>query len=408
MADTLLIYFNPHQAHSCWALINEQGQFSSALSQGPLADISHIARGKRATVLLDSSSISIDSVNIPGQNKQRQRQAAPFALEEHLADDIEDIHFALAKKSDDQSIAVASINKTLLDDLLEQCKEAGIFADVMGADVLALPASLNNWAILLDEDRALIKTDHSKGLYCDAENLSIILPSLLAQHSDIESISCFHKDDDHNAEQLSTICADADIPLKLKTFHVHPLEIFAQNLTDLRQLNILQGEYTPKREDNLALKPWKAAAALLAVWLLVLVSTAAVESQQLQQKNQELTSQIEKQFKMAIPTARNFNNMRKRVEQKLNELEGGGNDSDPLFLNILANATPAFSQNKNVSISGIVYRNQYVDMDLHADSLQSLEQIKSQLMANKKLKVVMSTSVEKNKTRGRLRLEAQG
>ena len=407
MVDTLLIYVNPYNAHSGWELVNEQGRLIGNLNQGNLSDIGGLAKGRRATVLIDSACVNIENLDIPGQNKQRQKQAVPFALEEQLADDIDDMHFALGTKTADDNIPVASINKTLLDNILEQLTQAGVFADVMSADVIALPYAKKHWSILIDEQRVLIKTDHSNGYYCDRDNLSVILPSLLAEDASVEGVHYFHK---HNDEDAATLLANIDQNIKLitKTYQTHPLEIFSQDLTDVRQLNILQGDYTAKRKSNLAFKPWKSVAVLLFAWMLVDMTSAVIASKQLEEKNQALTSAIEKEFKRAIPNARKFNNMRKRMEQKLKQLQNGGNESDPLFLHILANATESFNQNKKVNVSGIVFRNTYVDMDLQADSLESLEKIKKDLSANKKLKVVMSTSVEKNKTRGRLRLETQG
>lgn len=409
MADSLVIYYQPSaddasSDHASLVLINEQGKLASKPEQGSLSNITAIAKGKRATVLLDSANLNIESVKIPGQNKQRQLQAVPFALEEQLASDIEEMHFAIGKKISDQDLPVISINRNILDQCLQQLKNANVSVTVMGADVLALPISANSWTILVDGQSALIKTGTTSGYYCDRDNLDFILNGLLKNNTP-ETISLFHQDNDSHAANLLT---DIDITLKIKTYANNKLEVFAQNLTDAQQFNILQGDYAPKSQSSQLLKPWKSVAALFATWMVVQLITANIEISQLKEKNQTLNSQIEKQFKQANPGARKFNNMRKRMERKLKQLQTGGSGNDPLFLDILANATPAFTKTKNVNIEGIVFRNKYVDMDLRADSLQSLEDIKALLSANRKLKVVMSTSVEKDKTKGRLRLETQG
>ena len=114
MAETLLIYYKPQLQYGYWALINEQGKLINQPGQGDLSDITSIARGRHATVLIDSACVSIESVNIPGQNKQRQLQAVPFALEEQLASDIDDIHFAVGKKTAEQHIPVACHYKPMV------------------------------------------------------------------------------------------------------------------------------------------------------------------------------------------------------------------------------------------------------------------------------------------------------
>jgi len=199
-----------------------------------------------------------------------------------------------------------------------------------------------------------------------------------------------------------------DASISIKTYSEHPISIFALNLKDTLELNILQGDYAPTRESSTLLKPWKAVAAIAGVWIILQLVYAGFEIKQLEDKNLQLTHQIEKEFKRANPGARKFHNIKKRMERKLKELRGGGGKSDQVFLQILSEAAPVLSNNKNIDIRGIVYKGKHIDMDISADSLQTLETIKNKLAANRKIKIILSTSVEKNKTRGRLRLEVQG
>jgi len=45
---------------------------------------------------------------------------------------------------------------------------------------------------------------------------------------------------------------------------------------------------------------------------------------------------------------------------------------------------------------------------LSAASLEDVEKVKSKLLESEKIKTVLSTTVEKDKVKGRLRLEAKG
>ena len=113
MADTLLIHYKPCDVQNVsWVFVDEHGKLTSKLSHGPLSDISALAKGRRTTILIDSSCVNLESVNVPSQNRQRQLQAVPFALEDNLAVDIEDMHFALGKKQSNDLLPVISITKT--------------------------------------------------------------------------------------------------------------------------------------------------------------------------------------------------------------------------------------------------------------------------------------------------------
>ncbi|HEY9049916.1 MAG TPA: type II secretion system protein GspL [Gammaproteobacteria bacterium] len=406
MAERLLIHFKPCAAKpASWALVNERGELTTAVSEGQLSDITTTIR--HATLLLDTSCISLDSVQIPSTNKQRQLKAVPFALEDKLADDIEQLHFALGARQDEQGLPVATIEKSLLDNILQQCQQANLKIQNIFCDVLALPFTDKRWTILLDHDRALIKSSHAAGLYCDRDNLSVVLASLqTSAETPAEAILLLHHDDDTEAAQLLN---KINTQLSIETWAGHSLSVFAKHLGDARQLNLLQGAYTPRREGSKLWQYWKVAATITGIWLALQFVYAAVEIKLLHTQNQQLTASIEKEFKAIIPDARKFNNMQKRAERRLQELRGGGTSvDDDLFLQMLADAATALSANSNISIHGMVYRNKHIDFELQADSLQSLETMNSQLSSIAGIKSVLSTSVEKDKVKGRLRLEKQG
>lgn len=407
MTDKLLICYDPdnsEQAH--WAFVNEQGQCHQ-LGHGPVSALSDIARGHRAILLIDTANLNISQVAIPTQNRQRQLQAIPFALEDTLADDIEELHFAAGKKQHDDLIPVISIKRSLLDSIINQFKDNSIFIETLSADVLALPSNNDQWSLLIDGSRALIKTSDFSGYYCDLDNLGMFLTALIAKQKNqpaLLKIFC-NEQQIPDLEQLK----ENGVEIQTETYKETPLHIFSANLKSPAQLNILQGNYTPKRESSGLLQPWKSVAAIFAIWMCLHLVYAGFEIRQLKSKNIELTGLIQKEFKKANPGTKNYSNMKKRMERRLTELRGGGDNNDQqLFLKLLSEATPALASNNKITINGIVFRNKFVDLDLQADSLQTLESVKSKLTATAGLKIVMSTSVEKDKVKGRLRLETQG
>ncbi|MDH5485808.1 MAG: type II secretion system protein GspL, partial [Gammaproteobacteria bacterium] len=200
MADRLLIHYSVESEQPLsWVLVNEQGQPVSAIQQGTLDDAPPPA-GYKTTLLMSSASIQLETVQIPTNNLNRQRLAAPFALEDRLASDIEDTHFALGKKLDNGLIPVATIDKQLLDTTLESFKQAGIKIDGLFADVLALPdeSTNNGWSLLVTEQGGLVRSGPFSGYYCDRDNLPLVLSSLIKQAEPApEFITLLHRDDDN-------------------------------------------------------------------------------------------------------------------------------------------------------------------------------------------------------------------
>jgi general secretion pathway protein L len=414
MSEYLLIHYIPGQQDNLqhWALGGDQHP-SITLGHGKLDELAAIARGKTVTVLIDSHYTTLKAVSVPSKNRSKQLLAIPFAMEDSLAEDIEDTHFALGKvlaNSDDKNnqLPVIAINRELLRTTLTLFDEQGIHVNHMTADALLLPAESNTWSILLDEANAVIKCGDAELHNCEVENLQVILAALLEQaDKPPESISCYHKAD---SQDVSKLFENTDILFTEKTYQNHPLEIYLGSFKENQSINILQGEFTAKRETSITwLQPWKYVAAIAGIWLVLHLAYASILTDQLEDKNIALAKKIEMEFKRAIPDAKKMTNMQKRVERRLKDLKStGSTDNRDGFLSILSEATPALSANKNINIKAAIYRNNYIDIDLSAASLEDVEQVKTKLLESNKIKTVLSTTIEKDKVKGRLRLEAKG
>lgn len=403
--ETLLIHYRPcDRDHVSWCLLDASDKTGNEIQHGKLADLEATAKGRRATVLIDSSCTSIESVQVPSNNRQRQLQAVPYALEDCLASDVDKMHFALGKKQADDRIPVITIDKGLFESTLDRFRQANVTVETLSADCLALPIKDDSWTVLIHNQNVLIKTSSCRGYFCDRDLLPTLLPALMEQADQPpQSIQFFHEHEDVHAADL---LGATETALNIQTYEQHPLHIFAENLRDTQEINLLQGKFAPRRESNALLKPWKAVAAIALVWTVLQLIHAGFEIRQLQYENRLLTGTIEKQFKRVLPGARKFTNMKNRVERRLRELRGGGGKDDEVFLELLAGAATSFG-NKQITIHGMAYNNKRIDMEIQAKSLQELEAIKSQLNGIKTMKTTLSTSVEKDKVKGRLRLEKQ-
>ncbi|MCW8934863.1 MAG: type II secretion system protein GspL [Gammaproteobacteria bacterium] len=413
MNEFLIIHYKPgHKSNlHYWAMGADQHP-SITLGHGSLDELKAISRGKKVSVLIDAHYTTLECVKIPSKNRSKQLQAIPFAMEDQLAEDIEDTHFALGK-ADDNTVPVIAIKRELLQETIDLFKQQNIHIETLTADSIALPGNKSDWCVLLDEDSALIKTGPSQAHCCDRENLTVILQALLSQNNNSndnntqpETITYYYKEDDSEAEAL---LQNIEINIKAQPYKNHALEIFVRHLKEVQAFNLLQGEFTPKRESVTWLKPWKSVAIAASTWMVLHLGYNGMLAADLEKKNLVLTKQIETEFKRAIPDARKMTNMQKRVERRLKELKSGGaGSSEGGFLEILSKVSPALSKNDRTNIKAAVYRNNYIDIDLTAKSLQDIEALKNKLAAIPGIKTVLSTTVEKDSVKGRLRLEVKG
>lgn len=388
-------------------LLDEANKPVTAASHGKLEELAAVTRGKRTTLLLDATFVYSDQVSIPSSNRQRMLQAVPFALEDNLADDIEDMHFAIGRKLDNGNVAVIAIRIELIDTILARFRQANIHLHSISSDAVTLPGGANRWSLLLDGERVLIHTHGGKVYSCDRDNLLIVLDALLEQADEKpQRIRFIHQDTDTAAIELkSRLPLEADVSV----YQAHPIGIFAEHVEDARALNLLQGAYAPKSETAVLLKPWRAVAILLVCLLGVKLISTHMETREIADRNLQIKREIEQEFKKIIPNARKFSGMQSRVKQRLRELRGGGkDDAQNAFLELLATAAPVLSAQSDITVKALAFRDNTIDLDVTSKSLKTLEDARQKLESGKGIKTTMSTSVEKNVVNGRLRLEKQG
>ena len=403
MAASLLLHYKADGSLHA-ASLNEQGKVLDPPVILSIEELAELYPDAKATLLIDSTLIHSTRIALPDTHRQRLLKAAPYALEDQLACDIDDVHFTLGKRESDNLIPVVCINKALLKKILAQFNQATIHITAICPDLLALPLAEHQWTLLLDEQTAYIKLSAQSGYFCERENLPLILPSLLQQSATPPQTLLIVTQTDTDNETINNLFAGTDLPRITQHYSQSLLHVFATHLQDARSMNLLQGDLAIKSDSSVQWRIWRIAAFAAAGWLVIKLLVAGLEIQMLNQINQQLTVNIESEFKRIFPDAKKFSGMQSRVKNRLKQLRGGDDESNEIFLQMLAEAAPALTT-EGLIIRNIAYRERHIDLELQANSLQILETAKSKLDTQRTIKAVLSTSVEKDKVSARLRLE---
>ncbi|MEO1189793.1 MAG: type II secretion system protein GspL, partial [Pseudomonadota bacterium] len=86
------------------------------------------ARGRNLTVFLNGLDVLGLSVAIPARNDKEARRAAPFAVEDELAETVEDSHVALAEFDKENTSAPREINivsNSAMTELIQSLSDQG-------------------------------------------------------------------------------------------------------------------------------------------------------------------------------------------------------------------------------------------------------------------------------------------
>ena len=413
MSDTLLIHYNIENAQQAtWALCNNDGELTGKITTGSLAELSEASADRTSVVLLNSHCLHINHLQLPTQNLQKLLKAVPYAIEEYIADDVEDFHFVVARNNSFTS--VVGIKKATLNNIIQVFHDAGVTPEKIIPDALCLAADDGEqWACLNYKKDSYLQTDVRNGLIISHDILPYIVNSKLhdEQQDKPKKILLFSEQDDATSfDQLKEkgIDGSTDIELINIVYNSHPLVVFCGNYKQAMPLNLLQYDFKPKRKTSGYWQHWKLAASLAAVWLVLHLGLTAFQYSQLKDANIITKAKIEKIYKQSFPQSRKIVNPRVQMEQKLDELKGTAGSSNKGLLFLLAESFGTLSHDKdNITLQSLTFRNNRVDIGLEGSNLQAVETLNKNLNNNKKIKSeITSSSSEKDKVKGNLRIEA--
>jgi general secretion pathway protein L len=409
MSDTLLIHFNPARSDdSSWALVNDAGEVTSKLTRGELSQASELAKQHRVVVLLDNTLVHINSVSLPTQNQQKLLRAIPFALEEDIADDIEDMHFVAAKTVKDEATAVAGIHRNVLDNILATLTQAGIQADAIIPDCLCLAASSSQWCALFHDEQVNLQTDTLLGNEFDAGLFDTILTAALNDESKTRpaKLLLFTKEGEQIPEVNALQAADENIEVINVQYNTHPIVVYAGHYRQALALNLLQHDYKPQKAGTISWRRWRMAASLALIWLVLSLGISGYKLQQLKQQNNALQAEIIKIYKSAFPKSKRIVNARVQMEQKLKQLNAGGAGASNSMVGLIARSAQALSSNQAVTLRTISFRNNRLDLAVNSKDLNALQKLNTDLNAIAGIKSeIISSSSEQNQVKASLRIQ---
>ena len=403
MRNTLLLRPDPAAGDWRWLLLDDMGGSPVGVRSGSLEAAVAAATGMRAVVLVPGIECLLTTVQIPGHSRKKLLRAVPYALEEQLSDEVENLHFAVAAAPEDGAWPVVVVSNHYMEALQQQIADAGLDVQQVVPELLAIPYDENEISVLLDNEQALVRTGRSSGYAVDTDNLGLMLTGRQSEDED-EPMPVLRLIAAPGTLLPETIEYDGEV--RLEPLLCDPLEVFAQGL-DAGAINLLQGRYSRAAEWGQALRPWRATAALLLAGILVSNVVMGIDYYRLSRESEQLRAQIEKTFKTALPGTKRIVNPRVQMQQQLDKLQrrqGSGVN----FLTLLAQSGAVLKGRQGVDITGATFRAGRLDVDLTVADLQLLDQLKQALMQNGSLTVEIQSATTGPDQRVQSRLRIQG
>lgn len=369
---------------------------------GTLAEAAAQLSGRRVIALVPSTRLLLTAATIPTRNRQRLLAAVPNVLEEQIVDDIDDLHFALGHHGADGRIQVAVVARALMADWLARLHEAGIRPAVMAPDVLALPLETGSWTIAGGDGYALVRTGRQSGFACDPDNLAALLGAALTEAGESRP--------DHLlaiGDLAAPVVAAAGI--EVRTLPETFMQACARAVDEAPPIDLLQGDYSRREQIGRLWRPWRASAALLAVWLVVHVGLTVTDYVRLSRETSRLDAQIAQLYRDTFPDARaiDISLMEREMLLRLGELRSGGMAETGL-LALLAEVSQSLAATGGLELQRMAYNNGQIDLALTIKDLQGLDKLKQELAAKPGLEVeIESASARDNQVEARLQIKGK-
>jgi general secretion pathway protein L len=362
-----------------WQVLGSNRLPSGEPGYGALEEAAAAAHYRRTVVLVPSEDILLTRVDIKVRNREQLGRALPFALEEELAEDVEQLHFAPGPRQPDGTHPVAVVSRTLITQWLTQLSAVGVTAHALIPDVLALPVSENRWSLLLEKDRALLRSGSFSGFALEPANLKTLLTCGLEDApAKPEVIELYGSQGDTDPRLPHAESADPSVTYEQR--EGHPPQLWAAGLDEKRSINLLQAHYRSKSGIARLLKPWRVAAALLGVWLVLQAVETVLDYQRLAEQDRTMQAEIEQIYRETFPNATRVINPRLQMEQQLQALQQAGKgDSLAAFMPLISAGGQAIQDTSGVTIDTLDYLDGRLELSLSARELQAFEAIKQNL-----------------------------
>jgi len=155
MAEFLVIRLSADEHnHASWIAVDNAGTRRTPPVMGPLQEAVKDIGDREVIVLVPAGETSTLTCDLPAKGA-RLRAALPFALEEQVADEIENLHFAPGARRSNGDLPVVVVAHDAMNAWLERLHDAGIRPARLVPEDHGLAFVPNTLSLLVAEDQVV-------------------------------------------------------------------------------------------------------------------------------------------------------------------------------------------------------------------------------------------------------------
>ncbi len=416
MTEYVVIRLSADSSSVQWVMADSNGTRLSGVSSGSLEQAAAASAERSVIVLVPSVDLLSTSVHIPARSTAKIKAALPFALEENLAEDVEDLHFSVGQRQDGNRMPVVVVSDAKMAGWMQRLQDVEIEPAFVVPDSHGLAKIPGTMSVLVENDTVMFNDGADADFVMQGVKPSEILV-FAGQLDEKES------EDEENSGHLLAFCTpemDAQLShdwIALR-HELHSVDVnvlpdgalpkLAVTVAAGHGVNLLQGKYGRKTEYSTLFRPWKTAAMLLIGLAVIAMSLKGVGYYQLIQDESALRAQFSAEYHSIRPDdTREIVDPVAIVDSLRRSM--GSSTSPQVFLPSLRELGAAMAANSSATIEAISYRAGVIDLRLIAPDVATLDNIQKAVSASGRFQAsIQSTDQVADKINGRIQIRESG
>jgi general secretion pathway protein L len=373
----------PGQEETEWLILDEAGAPTPTRQRGSLSLAAAVWRSGKVVVLASATQILLAEPELPPGGGTKLARAVPFALEEQLTEDVDQLSFAIGHRRGSGATPVAVVSRAVLQGWIADLSAAGLEPQAIYPDISLMPENPGQTVLWLENDRLAVRRPGAMPFAVELAPVreALVVASVIGDPLQASeepkpkesAILYVTREDWARVQEEFEGLLEEFASLKVQLLSDGPLPWLARGMNAADAVNLLQGEFSRTADYSERWHRWRLAAGLAAALLVVHVAAQALQIRQAKHESSALDSEISQIFSSAMPGDK-LADPRRQMQSKLERIRKSG-AGPQYFLHTLQTLSGALAVTPKTTISALSYRENALDMTLNAPSLAALSQL---------------------------------
>ncbi len=391
--EYLVIRLPALEANACWQVVDSHGAPLPQCGEGELAQAAAVAEGKKVVLLAPAGEVFRASLELPARGRRAAVKGARYALEDRIASDIEEMHFAFGPATGD-SLDVAAIERRRLAEWLSRCSSEGLTPVAVYGESDTLPELPNASIALLEHDSLLVRNGGGQVASAEPGELASLVDILCAELADEEAspfrlvIYCEPALESAAREAMAQL-AGREVELRLLESGI--MAHMAAEALSGRGVNLLQGEFRPRNDQHRLFR--NLAVSLLAVALLYPVFLA-LEGWRAQKEYEVAAEAVDAGLGRLMPNVTGRANLRAELRRRIVTADLAAAANSDEFLRLVEALEN--SGGERVRVLGLNFGDASARVQVRATDMETLDETRRRLVSSGYSVLVQTAVPESN------------